>query len=116
MNFQSLRHYCLQQKGAFEDFPFGPDTHVMKVANKMFALVSVKNEIPSISLKCDPIRSDVLRDTYEAVKPGYHLNKKHWNTVTIDGSISDEEIQSYIDHSYALVVQSLRKSEREQLQ
>ncbi|WP_416828302.1 MmcQ/YjbR family DNA-binding protein [Ectobacillus polymachus] len=116
MNFQALREYCLQQKGTIEDFPFGPQPHVMKVANKMFALLSNEDEVPTISLKCDPVRSDVLRDTYPAVKPGYHLNKKHWNTVIIDGSIPDEEIMSYIDHSYELVFKGLRKSEREQIQ
>jgi predicted DNA-binding protein (MmcQ/YjbR family) len=109
-----LRDYCLGKKGAIEDFPFGKDVRVFKVMGKMFALLPV-DDPARISLKCDPIKAQALRLTYEAVEPGYHLNKQHWNTVTVDGSIPDEEIIEMIDHSYWLIVQKLKKSDRKAL-
>ena len=109
-----LRDYFLAQTAAIEDFPFGEDVRVFKVMGKMFGLLPV-NEPVSISVKCDPVLAKMQRDTYSAVKPGYHLNKRHWNTVTIDGTIPDDEIQEMIVHSYELVVKKLKKADREAL-
>lgn len=114
LNANDLLQHCLSKKGAVETFPFGPDARVLKVMDKMFAIMPVDGTA-SISLKCEPVWAQMLRDTYEAVKPGYHLNKQHWNTVLSDGSIPDDEIREMIDHSYTLVVKSLKKSEREAL-
>ncbi|WP_409344358.1 MmcQ/YjbR family DNA-binding protein [Paenibacillus sp. MBLB4367] len=114
MNKQELIEYCLTRTGAAEDFPFGPEPSVMKVGGKMFALIS-SGDVASISLKCDPFEADLLRAQYEAVKPGYHLNKRHWNTVTVDGSVPEQELFAMIDQSYGLVVRSLTKAEREKL-
>ena len=113
MNSESLRRYCLTKKGATEDLPFDADTLVIKVANKMFALIPSEGDIPRINLKCDPALALELRRKYPAVTPGYHMNKQHWNTVRIDGSIPENEIVEMIDHSYGLVVRGLKKSERE---
>ena len=117
IDIKALRDYCLRKPGAFEDFPFGEDTLVIKVKDKMFALIPLDrhDEPPQISLKCDPQLADMLRDIYDAVKPGYHLNKKHWNTVTVDGSISDDEVFEMIDQSYILVVKSLKKADRDEI-
>ena len=103
--------YCLSKKGAVKDYPFGPKPLVMKVAGKMFALLSDGD----ISLKCNPVIAENLREQHSSVKPGYHLNKKHWNTVHLDGSVPNEELESMIDHSYELVVASLTKSVRQSL-
>jgi predicted DNA-binding protein (MmcQ/YjbR family) len=102
MNIESLREYCIAKKGADESFPFGEDTLVFKVKGKIFALVNLNGEL-SINLKCDPVFAIELRERYAAVTPGYHMNKKHWNTVMLDGSVPDIEIQKWIDHSYNLV-------------
>ncbi|MBC7812313.1 MAG: MmcQ/YjbR family DNA-binding protein [Burkholderiales bacterium] len=114
MNRKELRDYCLDKKATVEEFPFGPEVAVLKVMGKMFALIPVEGKT-EISLKCDPEWAVVLRDTYEAVTAGYHLSKRHWNTVLVDGSIPDDEVLEMIDHSYDLVVKGLKKSEREQL-
>ena len=98
---------CANQRGAVETYPFGPDTAVYKVGGKMFALLPHSAKPPRVSLKCDPEWSELLRKAYAAVQPGYHLNKKHWNTVLLDGSIPDEELGELIAHSYELVVESL---------
>lgn len=103
-----LIEYCLSKPGAKEDHPFGPDPLVAKVGGKMFALVSGT----SISLKCDPVIAENLREQYEAVTPGYHLNKKHWNSIRVDGSIPENELEDMIDHSYELVVKGLPKAAR----
>jgi predicted DNA-binding protein (MmcQ/YjbR family) len=104
-----FREYCLRKRGVTEETPFGPDNLVFKVGGKMFALLAL-DEIPATAnLKCDPDRALELRDRYEEVQPGYHMNKKHWNTVTISGAIPDAEIRQMIDHSYELVVSSLPK-------
>lgn len=100
---------CLEQPEAAEDFPFGDGVSVMKVAGKVFALVPVTAKPPTISLKCDPDFAISLRTRYPAVTGGYHLNKKHWNTVTVDGSIDSEEIVQWIEDSYDLVVDGLPK-------
>lgn len=111
MNFADVRRYLMAKQGVTEERPFGPDVLVYKVVGKMFALLPEDPPL-SISLKCDPDDALALRDMYTAVQPGYHLNKKHWNTVTIDGSIPTPEIQRMIDHSYDLVVQGLKQAER----
>ena len=106
----------MNKRGADEDRPFGPDTAVYKIINqKMFALVPDGDPL-QINLKCDPDEAIFLRQMYPAVKPGYHMNKRHWNTVTIDGSIPDQEIYQMIDSSYNLVFKSLKKADRESLQ
>lgn len=113
MNLESLTEYCLRKPGARKDYPFGPDPLVIKVGPKMFALLYITDGFTHISLKCDPVLAESLREQYEAVVPGYHLNKTHWNTVIIDGSIPEEDIHSMIDHSYELVFNSLRRADRE---
>ena len=105
----------LAKPGAEETTPFGPDVLVYKVAGKMFALASPDAFPSSINLKCDPELALELRAQYDAVQPGYQMNKKHWNTVIFDGSISDEEIYEMIDHSYDLIVSNLLDADRERL-
>src|SRR5688572_18654942 len=102
MNREDLRAYCLSQRGAVEDFPFGEGVAVFKVVGKVFALLPVDGS--SISLKCDPVRAVMLRDTFPAVTAGYHLNKKHWNSIQLNGSVPDDEVTDMIEHSYQLVV------------
>ncbi len=115
MNLESFRDYCLEKPGATEGTPFGPDVVVFKVGGKMFALASL-DEVPArVNLKCDPDLALELRDRYEQVRPGYHMNKKHWNTVEIDSGVPEAELRNMIDHSYELVVQSLPKAMRGKL-
>jgi predicted DNA-binding protein (MmcQ/YjbR family) len=102
MDVESLRDYCIALKGAEECFPFGDDTLVFKARGKIFALVNLDGEL-SINLKCDPAFALELRERHASVIPGYHMNKKHWNTVYIDGKIPDKHIFEWIDHSYELV-------------
>lgn len=113
MDLEKLIKYCLSQKGASEDYPFGPEPLVMKIASKMFSLISEKDGKIHISLKCDPFIAQSLRQQYPAIKPGYHLNKEHWNTVIIDGTIPDKELKWMIQHSYDMVIKTLIKKERE---
>ena len=115
MNVESFRDYCLSKSAATEDTPFGPDDIVFKVEGKMFAIVALMEVPPRVNLKCDPDLALELRDRYEQVTPGYHMNKKHWNTVELSGGIPEAEMKRMIDHSYDLVVQSLPKSKREKL-
>jgi predicted DNA-binding protein (MmcQ/YjbR family) len=115
MRREETVRYCLSKPGAIETWPFGDEVAVFKVAGKMFALLPVDADPPEISLKCDPTLATALRSTYRAVRPGYHLNKRHWNTVTLDGSIDDDEVQEWIDHSYELIVAKLPRSERDRL-
>ena len=110
-----LREYCCSKPSVVETYPFDEDTLVFKVMGKMFALTNVRAEELSVNLKCDPDWAMILRDHYAAVTPGYHMNKRHWNTVVIDGSIPDDEFWEMIDHSYRLVVKGLKKSDREKL-
>ena len=112
MNQTELRAYLLAKKGATEEMPFGPDNWVYKVMNKMFALVPLDADPLTINLKCEPGQALLLRDVYPAVRPGYHMNKNHWNTVTLDGSIPASEIRGMIDDSYELVVATLTKAQR----
>ena len=114
MNIEEFRQYCLSKKGVTEEFPFGEDTLVYKVMGKMFALTDLVDAL-SVNLKCDPEKAIVLREEYPSVLPGYHMNKQHWNTVLIDGSISDNLIKEWIDHSYDLVVKSLTKKQQQEL-
>jgi predicted DNA-binding protein (MmcQ/YjbR family) len=104
MDIVTLRNYCISKDGANESFPFGEDTLVFKVNNKIFALVNLDGDL-SINLKCDPAFALELRERHPDVTPGYHMNKKHWNTVMLNGSIPDKEVFSWIDHSYDLIAQ-----------
>jgi predicted DNA-binding protein (MmcQ/YjbR family) len=116
VNAQALRDYCLSLKGASETFPFGPKVSVFKVSGKMFAL-SILDQVPlRISLKCEPELAEQLRATHPAVLPGYHLNKRHWNTVIIDGSLTDQMIKDMIEDSYDLVVGTLSRAGHEALE
>lgn len=111
MNIEEFRSYCLNKPAVSEEFPFDESTLVFKVAGKMFALTEVTT-FESINLKCDPEKAIELREKYPVVLPGFHMNKKHWNTVEIDGSIPDQLLYSWVNHSYDLVVQSLPKKTR----
>jgi predicted DNA-binding protein (MmcQ/YjbR family) len=115
MDLESFREYCLRKPGATEDMPFGEDVLVFRVGGKMFALAPLDEVPATANLKCDPDLALELRDRYEQVRPGYHMNKKHWNTVEIDSEIPDAELRRMIDHSYELVMQTLPKVGREQL-
>lgn len=106
---------CGAKPGSAEDSPFGDEVAVFKVAGRMFALVSLGPPPGSVSLKCDPDLADGLRARYAAITPGYHLNKRHWNTVALDGSVPDEELLELIDHSYELVVTRLTRAQRNEL-
>jgi len=114
MNIEQLREYCLAKKSVTEEFPFDETTLVFKVMGKMFALTDLEEEF-SINLKCDPEQAIEFREKYPAVQPGYHMNKKHWNTVYDDGSVTDKLIYSWIDDSYNLVVDKLPKSKKAEL-
>ncbi len=115
MDLESFREYCLKKRGASEDTPFGEDVLVFKIGGKMFALAPL-DEIPATAnLKCDPDLALELRDRYEQVRPGYHMNKRHWNTVEIDSGIPHAELRKMIDHSYELVVKRLSDAKRKLL-
>lgn len=107
MDLTDLRAHTLGKPGAEESYPFGPGALVMKVRGKIFAIISDEQDPVTVSLKCEPEIVDLLRASYESVRPGYHLNKRHWNTVTLDGTIDDEVVFGWIDDSYDLVVQGL---------
>jgi predicted DNA-binding protein (MmcQ/YjbR family) len=111
MNIELLRNHCISKKGVKETFPFGEDTLVFKVMEKAFALISLSSP-DNVNLKCDPELAVDLRERYACVRPGYHMNKKHWNTVDFDGSVSDEMIFEWIDHSYDMVVRGMSKKEQ----
>ncbi|HRO89157.1 MAG TPA: MmcQ/YjbR family DNA-binding protein [Promineifilum sp.] len=115
MELKTVTSWLLAKKGATEETPFGPDALVYKVMGKMFALVAWEEEPLAISLKCEPGQALFLRDLYPAVRPGYHMNKKHWNTVTLDGTIPEDEVRGMIDDSYELVVKSLTRAMKEEL-
>ena len=115
MNFAELRDHCLSLTGAEETFPFGARTSVFKVAGKMFALSQLGADSLRISLKCEPALAEALRETHAAVIPGYHLNKKHWNTVILDGSLPDETVRDMIEDSYDTVVSKLPGADRRAL-
>ena len=112
MNIEELREYCLQKSGAEETFPFGEETLVFKVGGKIFLLASLA-EGNRFNAKCDPERAVELRERHEEVQPGYHMNKRHWNTVRMDGALKVKEIREMIDHSYEIVLAGLPKKVRE---
>jgi len=115
MEYEMLEGLLLGKKGTTLEYPFGPEAAVFKVAGKMFALLAFEENPMRITLKCDPAEADELRSRFSAIQPGYYMNKNHWNTVTLDGSVPQELLLAMIDSSYRLVVKGLRKAEREAL-
>jgi predicted DNA-binding protein (MmcQ/YjbR family) len=111
-----LRRWCLAQPGATEEFPFDRHTSVFKVAGKMFALSNLRARPLRVSVKCDPELAPQLRISYPAVAPGYHLNKRHWNTITLDGSLDDALVIDMLEDSYDLVVEGLPRAARQALE
>ena len=116
MNKKKIRSYCLTLPQAREDYPFGPDVQVFKIKEKLFALMTMRKGVERVNLKCDPEEAIILREIFEDVIPGYHMNKAHWNTIILSGSIPDGEIKRMIDRSYCLVVKKLKKIDRESLE
>ena len=114
MDAEIIRNYCLNKKCVTEGFPFGEDVLVFNVLSKIFCLC-YRNQPMTINLKCSPDKAIELREKFEAVIPGYHMNKKHWNTVDLNGGIPDNMIFDWIDHSYNLVAEGLTKKEKERL-
>lgn len=115
IDIEKIREYCLAKREVTEGFPFDEKTLVFKVCGKMFALMGLEALPKSINLKCDPERSLQLRDEYESIRAGYHMNKKHWNTVTFDDDLPVHLLLELIDHSYNLVVKGLKKVDRERI-
>ena len=115
MDVERFREYCLAKRGVTESTPFGEDVLVFKFGGKMFALAALDEVPATVNLKCDPDLALELRDRYEQVRPGYHMNKKHWNTVEIESGIPEAELGKMIDHSYELIVKSLPKTTRAKL-
>jgi predicted DNA-binding protein (MmcQ/YjbR family) len=107
MNIESLREYSLSKPGVEETLPFGPNTLVYKVNGKVFLLTGLDDEQLSFNVKCDPELAIELREEYACVQPGYHMNKKHWNTIIVDGTVSNKQLKEWIDHSYDLIEKSL---------
>lgn len=116
MDSKVFYKYCSAKIGAVEDYPFGPDVIVFKIGAKMFALMFRRDNQDNLSLKCDPNYSEILRQQYSSIIPGYHLNKRCWNTIMIDGRIPEKEIKDLIDHSYDLVLKSLPRTMRSKYQ
>ena len=120
MHIEQIRDFCIAKKGVTEHFPFDEVTLVFKVMHKMFALTSLNNwekGEQKINLKCDPDKSEELRAEYEGINPGWYMNKKHWNTVTINSSdVSDDLVREFMSHSYDLVVKGLTKKEKLELE
>jgi predicted DNA-binding protein (MmcQ/YjbR family) len=115
MDLKALRRYCLTKPGAIEERPFGPGALVMKIGGKMFAIIGEDSEPLTVSLKCEPEVAVALRDAYASVAPGYHLNKRHWNTVTLDGTIDAERVREWIDDSFDLVLEGLPRRVRAEI-
>ena len=113
---KNFKQYLLAKPEAFEDYPFGEDVAVFKVRSRMFATLAKNDDVWNMNLKCDPEEAMMLRDVFTAVIPGYHMNKAHWNTIILDDTIPNGEIERMIDNSYGLVVRGLRRVERLQLQ
>jgi predicted DNA-binding protein (MmcQ/YjbR family) len=111
----ALRRECLRMPGATEDFPFNPETSVFKVGGKVFAITALESRPLSVALKCEPGLAEQLRADYPAITPGYHLNKRHWNTVVLDGSLPDRMVRDLIEDSYDLVVAGLPRAVRDAL-
>ncbi len=112
MNIEQFRAYCLSKPGVSEDFPFDESTLCFRVAGKIFALTNLESERLKVNLKCEPSYALQLRERYEEVQPGWHMNKKHWNTIDFEGTISDAVLRSWIDHSYEQVVRTLSRTQR----
>jgi predicted DNA-binding protein (MmcQ/YjbR family) len=115
MDAAQLREWCLSFAGSSETFPFGAETSVFKVAGKIFAISRLASEPLEVSVKCEPLLAEQLRLAHPAIRPGYHLNKRHWNTVAVDGSIADEMLGELLEDSYDLVVSRLSRSDRRAL-
>ncbi|WP_024872398.1 MmcQ/YjbR family DNA-binding protein [Tolumonas lignilytica] len=115
MQLTELKSYLYGKLAATEELPFGPEYLVYKVCNKMFALIAWQETPLRINLKADPAQVDLQRAMFASIRPGYHMNKRHWNTVTLDGELTDAQLQGLIDDSYRLVVAKLTKKEREAL-
>jgi len=116
MNHEAAKAYLLSKPEAREDYPFGPPVLVPKIKGSMFATLTKQDGVPHLTLKCDPQYADELRDMYDSIVPGHHMNRTHWNTLILDGTIPDQEIERLIDHSYSLVVKKLKKSQRSLLE
>lgn len=114
MNIEELRDYCLSKPGSTEGLPFGEETLVFKVGEKIFLLVGL-SEGNRFNVKCDPERAILLREQYEEIIPGYHMNKKHWNTVYMNGRLTFKQLQEIIDHSYELIFNSLPKKMQDEI-
>lgn len=114
MKRDEFRRYCLAKKGVTEEFPFAMPVAVFKVQGKMFALADT--DFRRINLKCDPVRAIELRERYRGVTPGYHMNKRHWNSIAVDGSLDDRLVYGWVDHSYDLVVSRLPRAQRQELE
>lgn len=112
MNLEDIKEYCKAKKGVHETFPFDEKTLVIKVGSKMFLLIDINNPVLKVSLKCDSLMSIDLRRDYKCVEAGYHLNKKYWNTITVNEDLDDEKIRFLIDMSYELAFSKLKKSEK----
>jgi predicted DNA-binding protein (MmcQ/YjbR family) len=115
MDRDAILGYLGGRPGAVEDYPFGDDVAVFKVGGRVFALCSLAGHPGTVSLKCDPTLAEALRDRYPAVRPGYHLNKRHWNTIELDGSVPTDELAELVDHSWELVVAKLPRRDRDAL-
>jgi len=114
MDIETFRNYCISKPGVTEELPFDESTLVFKVMGKMFTATNL-DQFERINLKCDPEKAQELRAQYPAAQPGYHMNKKHWNTILMDGSVSDDLVSQWIDESYDLVVKGLSRKKREEL-
>ena len=116
MDIEAFRDYCLSRKGTTEEFPFDEEVLTFKVMGKVFALTGINAQPFRVNLKCDPEKAVELREQYESVEPGFHMNKKHWNTVYFEsGEIPENELLWQVDHSYDMVLQSMTKKLREEL-
>ncbi len=116
MTLEEIRHYCLHKKGVVEAFPFDETTLVFKIIDKLFLLTDINSYPLSVNLKCEPEYAIELREKYHCIQPGYHMNKKHWNTVVIDGELSEKELKKLIDHSYNEVLNKMPKKVKEELE
>jgi predicted DNA-binding protein (MmcQ/YjbR family) len=115
MDAAALRAWCLEHPGAIEDFPFGPEHSVFKVGGKIFAISALGREPLDVSVKCEPELAVALRQSYPEIRPGYHLNKRHWNTITLDGGLPDQLVRDLVEDSYDLIVSALPKRVRGEL-
>lgn len=112
MTIDSFREYCLSKKGVTEDFPFDEVTLCLRVAGKIFAITGLDSEAFTVNLKCEPDYAEDLRERHPEVQPGWHMNKKHWNTVDFEGALDEKMLRHLVDHSYEQVVKTLKKAER----